>query len=40
MHLVSALELIFCASDVRLRRYRWRQIQPRFSLRGQLLTRL
>jgi len=42
MHLVSALEIIFCfcASQVQLRRSRWQQSLPRFSLGGQLLTRL
>jgi hypothetical protein len=42
MYLVAALEIMFCccASRVWLRRARWQQILPRFSLRGQLLTRL
>jgi hypothetical protein len=40
MHLVSALESTFCASQVWLRCTSRLQILPRFCLRGQLLTRL
>ncbi len=40
MHLVSALEMTFGASQVWFRRDPRQQILPRFCLRGQLLTRL